>query len=114
MARKQIAAVLTVTALTLTLGACSSSNEGGSEDGELSGTITVLTNRTDIVDTALQDYADLFQAKNPGVTVEFEAITDYEGDVSIRLNTQDYGDVLLVPNSVSKDQLRSSSSPSAR
>ncbi|WP_144681007.1 ABC transporter substrate-binding protein [Cellulosimicrobium sp. TH-20] len=107
MARKQTAAVLTVTALTLALGACSSGSGegGGGEAGELSGTITVLTNRTDIVDTTLQDYADQFQTENPGVTVEFEAITDYEGDVSIRLNTQDYGDVLLVPNSVSKDQL---------
>ncbi|UTT58283.1 ABC transporter substrate-binding protein [Cellulosimicrobium cellulans] len=107
MARKQTAAVLTVTALTLALGACSSGSGegGGGKDGELSGTITVLTNRTDIVDTTLQDYADQFQTENPGVTVEFEAITDYEGDVSIRLNTQDYGDVLLVPNSVSKDQL---------
>lgn len=107
MARKQTAAVLTVTALTLALGACSSGSGegGGGKAGELSGTITVLTNRTDIVDTTLQDYADQFQTENPGVTVEFEAITDYEGDVSIRLNTQDYGDVLLVPNSVSKDQL---------
>ncbi len=105
MARKQIGAALAVTALTLALGACSNDADGGSEDGELSGTITVLTNRTDIVDTTLQDYAEQFQEANPGVTVEFEAITDYEGDVSIRLNTQDYGDVLLVPNSVNKDQL---------
>ena len=29
----------------------------------------------------------------------------YEGDVSIRLNSGDYGDVLLIPNTVDADQL---------
>ncbi|WP_435736591.1 extracellular solute-binding protein [Cellulosimicrobium sp. PMB13] len=107
MARKKIVAAVAVTALTVSLAACSSDSDGGegADDGEVSGTITVLTNRTDIVDTTLADYAEQFQETYPDVTVEFEAITDYEGDVSIRLNTQDYGDVLLVPNSVNTDQL---------
>lgn len=105
MARKHAAAALAVmTALTLT--ACSAGEDtGGSSEGGVSGDITVLTNRTDIVDTELQDYVTEFQKVYPDVNVEFEAITDYEGDVSIRLNSQDYGDVLLIPNSVTKDQL---------
>ncbi|MBE7700481.1 extracellular solute-binding protein [Oerskovia sp. Sa1BUA8] len=104
MARKHAASALAVmTALTLT--ACSTGDDGGSGEGGLSGTITVLTNRTDIVETTLRDYVTEFQKTYPDIDVEFEAITDYEGDVSIRLNSQDYGDVLLVPNSVTKDQL---------
>lgn len=80
---------------------------GGGEaaDGAPSGEITVLTQRTDIVGTVFEDYKTKFQAKYPGVTVKFEAITDYEGEVRIRMNTKDYGDVLLIPNSITADQL---------
>lgn len=77
---------------------------GGEAAGDISGTITVLTNRTDIVDTVFAEYAATFNETYPDVTVEFEAITDYEGETRIRMNTEDYGDVLLIPRSVSPDQ----------
>ncbi|PUB20814.1 carbohydrate ABC transporter substrate-binding protein (CUT1 family) [Promicromonospora sp. AC04] len=90
----------------LVLGACSGgSDDGGGEGDGPSGTITVLTNRTDIVDTVLEDYVAEFQKTYPAVDVEFEALTDYEGDVTVRLNSGDYGDVLLIPNAVDPDQL---------
>lgn len=72
---------------------------------DVAGSITVLTNRTDLVDTVFADYADRFNEIYPDVDVEFEAITDYEGEVRIRMSTEDYGDVLLIPNDVSADQL---------
>lgn len=104
MARKYAAAALAaMTVLTMT--ACSGGDSKSSTEGEISGDITVLTNRTDIVDTVMLDYVTEFQKTYPDVNVKFEAITDYEGDVSIRLNSGDYGDVLLIPNSVTKDQL---------
>lgn len=104
MARKTTAAALAVLT-ALSMAACSDEGGGTSTDGVVSGEITVLTNRTDIVDTVMRDYVTEFQKSYPEVNVKFEAITDYEGDVSIRLNSGDYGDVLLVPNSVTKDQL---------
>ena len=62
-------------------------------------------NRTDLVDTTFKDYAAEFEKQYPGTTVKFEALTDYEGDAKIRLNSKDYGDVLLIPSSnVTKDQ----------
>lgn len=67
---------------------------------KVSGEITVLTNRTDLVDTVMVDYAKKFNEKYPDVKVKFEAMTDYEGQVKIRMNTSDYGDVLLMPNNV--------------
>ncbi|SDR88046.1 ABC-type glycerol-3-phosphate transport system, substrate-binding protein [Paraoerskovia marina] len=96
--------------LAMALTACSSGSDSGDDaaesgDGAISGDITVLTNRTDLIDTTFQDYKNTFESEYPDVNVEFEGITDYEGDVSIRLNTQDFGDVLLIPNTVSKDQL---------
>lgn len=81
----------------------SSDDEEATKDvaeGEITGTITVLTNRTDLVDTKFQDYKKEFEEKYPGTEVKFEAITDYEGDVAIRMQTEEYGDVLLIPNSV--------------
>ena len=107
MAKRRILAASTAAAVVLVLGACSGGSTGGGDgDGDgPSGTITVLTNRTDIVDTVLQDYVTEFQKSYPDVDVEFEAVTDYEGDVSIRLNSGDYGDVLLIPNTVDADQL---------
>jgi ABC-type glycerol-3-phosphate transport system substrate-binding protein len=97
---------LLATCLALTgLAACGDDAAGG--DGKIGGEITVLTQRTDIVNTVFQDYKKKFEAKYPGTSVKFEAITDYEGEVRVRMNTKNYGDVLLIPNSVNDDQLKS-------
>ncbi len=67
----------------------------------LTGTITVITQRTDLLlDTApvsMFDYAAEFNKTYPNVKVEFEGITDYEGQIRIRMSTEEYGDVLMVP-----------------
>ncbi|RPF20206.1 ABC transporter substrate-binding protein [Myceligenerans xiligouense] len=95
-----------VAAVALTVSACSAQAGGGdtSGEGEVAGEITVITQRTDIVDTVFQEYKAEFEAEYPDVTVNFEAITDYEGEIAVRMNTDDYGDVLLIPNSVQPDQ----------
>lgn len=104
MKKHVIGAAAFAATAAIALAGCSA---GGPEstDENPAGEITVLTNRTDIVDTVFADYADRFQEEYPDVTVKFEALTDYEGDTRIRLNSQDYGDVLLIPNSnVAPDQ----------
>lgn len=95
---------LLAAALAVAVGGCGG-DDGGSDSGAITGEITVLTQRTDIVNTVFQEYKKKFEAKYPGTTVKFEAITDYEGEIRIRMNTKDYGDVLLIPNSVTADQL---------
>lgn len=75
------------------------------DPAKVTGTITVLTNRTDQVqDGTTQEYATEFAKVYPGVKVEFQGLTDYEGEVRIRLNSEDYGDVLSIPNSVPTNQ----------
>ncbi|MBO3662406.1 ABC transporter substrate-binding protein [Microbacterium stercoris] len=104
--KKFLTAGALIGAGTLALAGCSGGGQaadGG--DDAVAGTITVLTQRTDIVDTVFQDYKAAFEEEYPDVTVEFEAITDYEGEIAVRMNTEDYGDVLLIPNSVNPDQL---------
>jgi len=109
MNRKALACLLLAAAV---LSACG----GGGDDDKTSdeatsptdpatvtGDITVLTNRTDLVtDGTMKKYADTFKQKYPKVNVKFEALTDYEGEVKIRMNTSNYGDVLLIPAAVSK------------
>ena len=72
----------------------------------VSGEITVLTQRTDLDQSGrLAEYAAEFNKVYPDVKVTFESITDYEGEVRIRMNTDAYGDVLVIPNSVTPGQL---------
>src|SRR5882757_2060922 len=101
-------AAATGTALALSLAACGCSGGRASnaapaptDPSQVSGTITVLTNRTDQVqDGTLDGYAKRFNEIYPHVTVKFQGLTDYEGDVKIRMSSSDYGDVLSIPNSV--------------
>lgn len=99
---KKNAVVRTGTALlvaaALSLGTGCSKKDGG--ENELKGTLTVITNRTDLVDSDFQDYKKTFEARFPGAKIEFEAIKDYESDIVIRMQTKEYGDVLMLPDAV--------------
>ncbi|KGA97806.1 sugar ABC transporter substrate-binding protein [Alkalihalobacillus alcalophilus ATCC 27647 = CGMCC 1.3604] len=108
----------TAAAVALTMTGCGGAEEEEAvpevgTDGELtvtdpadvSGDLTVLVHRTDIVDTVFQDYAAEFQETYPNVNLSFEAITDYQGQVNIRMNTKDYGDVLMIPDNVPVEDL---------
>ncbi|MFE1317450.1 ABC transporter substrate-binding protein [Kitasatospora phosalacinea] len=102
---------LAVTAASMiVLTACSSSGGGGtsaapsvnSDPTKVSGTITVLTNRTDQLGKGILDkYAADFNKVYPNVKVKFEGMKDYEGEVKIRMNTENYGDVLPIPSDLS-------------
>ena len=58
----------------------------GEDYKDLTASIKVLTNRTDIVDTVYARYAQQFMELYPNITVEYEGITDYEESVSLRLS----------------------------
>ncbi|GAA0455608.1 sugar ABC transporter substrate-binding protein [Actinoplanes capillaceus] len=102
-------AIVAGAAATLALLAGCTGGAGGDEPagfaGEIKGDITVLTNRTDLVTTKLPEYAKRFEAKYPGTKVTFEGVTNYEQDVTTQLSGGEYGDVLLIPNTVAVDQL---------
>ncbi|MCP3745648.1 extracellular solute-binding protein [Paenibacillus sp. FSL M7-0802] len=76
-----------------------------SDPKDVEGEITVITQRTDIVDTVFQDYAKEFNKLYPNVKVNFQALADYEGQIKIRMGTRDYGDVLLIPGSIPVEEL---------
>src|SRR5690242_13098733 len=103
--RRAILGAAVVLALAAGCTGGASEEGGGSTGGDITGAITVLTNRTDLANEALPAYAKKFEAKYPGTKVTFEAVTNYEGDVTTQLSSGDYGDVLLIPNTVAVDQL---------
>ncbi|MGP7959245.1 ABC transporter substrate-binding protein [Sanguibacter sp. A247] len=105
-----IAALAAIAALSLS--ACGGGEDAataptatGAPTGDVTGSITVLTNRTDLAKTVFPGYVEEFKEEYPGVDVTFESHTDYEGEVTIRMGTEQYGDVLLIPNKITKDQL---------
>ncbi|AZK46807.1 ABC transporter substrate-binding protein [Paenibacillus lentus] len=107
-------AIMGLLALTLVLGmlaGCGSkgnnsaanggtSSAGSSDDGGIKGEITVITQRTDIVDTVFKEYAAEFNKEYPDVKVKFQALSDYEGQITVRMSSDDYGDALLLPTSI--------------
>ncbi len=77
----------------------------GEDYKDLTASIKVLTNRTDIVDTVYKGYAEQFMELYPNITVEYEGITDYEESVTLRLTAGDWGDIMFIPTSVAKNEL---------
>lgn len=99
----------TMALLATACGGGGSSSGGDSaasptDPAEVTGDIKVLTRRTDLVqDGAMKKHAAEFSKVCPKVHVTFEGITDYEGEVKIRMNTSNYGDVLMIPAAVKTD-----------
>ncbi|MEU9454293.1 ABC transporter substrate-binding protein [Streptomyces sp. NPDC048277] len=106
---RTLAALATGTALLLAgctgTGASTKGADAKAPDdpSKVTGTITVLTQRTDLKqDGTLDRYAAEFNKVYPKVKVEFQALTNYETEVKIRMNTENYGDVLMIPGVVKK------------
>src|SRR6059058_4199111 len=77
---KVTAAISAVSVMALAMAGCAGGTgssapaaSGPASDSAKCDQITVLTNRTDIVNTTLADYAKKFEANNPGKTVKFQA-----------------------------------------
>ncbi len=107
--KKALALILALT-MSLSLAACGkaagtssagAASTGSTAAGEPSGDITFLTNRTDLITDGTYDkYIAQFNEKYPSVKVEVEGITDYAGELATRMQTTEYGDVLLIPDAV--------------
>ncbi len=92
---------LGVTALAaVTLVGCSN---GDAKNSKVE-TITFINNRTDWEANGKWDeYMAEFNKKYPNIKVEVQTITDYAGQMKTRMNSKEYGDVLLIPSDVSPE-----------
>ena len=73
----------------------------GEDYTDITTTIKVLTNRTDLLEDGaavpFQTYIDAFNEMYPNITVDIEGITDYASDTLLRLQGGDWGDVMFIP-----------------
>lgn len=77
----------------------------GEDYTDLSADLVVLTHRTDIVDTKLAGYVEEFQKLYPNINIEYQAVTDYAEDMTLRLTTDDWGDICMIPTTIDKAEL---------
>ncbi|SEM53404.1 ABC transporter substrate-binding protein [Paenibacillus sp. OV219] len=95
----------TNTAATDTNTAATDTNTGAANN-ELSGTIKVLLHRTDLINDGTMDkYAAKFKEKYPNANVEFEGLTNYASDITVRLTTGEAGDVNMISTGIPVSEL---------
>lgn len=81
----------------VTLVGCSS----GSSNSDVE-TITFINHKTDWETNGKWDeYIAKFNEKYPDIKVEVQTITDYAGQMKTRMNSKEYGDVLMIPGDIS-------------
>ena len=106
--KKLFSMLLILSALMLVLSACGDGDgdAGSSSDGkkdEKAGkeTITFINHKTDWTGNGKWDeYIKEFNKSHPDIEVKIETITDYAGQMQIRMNSKDYGDVFMLPDTV--------------
>ena len=82
----------------VTLVGCSS---GSASDSDVE-TITFINHKTDWETNGKWDeYIAKFNEKYPDIKVEVQTITDYAGQMKTRMNSKEYGDVLMIPGDIS-------------
>lgn len=98
---KKIFALLIAVWTAFSLTACGNKGTDSDNAGGVSGKITYLTNRTDLdKDGTYEKLIKKFNEKYPDVTVNVESSTDYAGEMATRMQTDEYGDVLMIPDAV--------------
>lgn len=89
---------ITAVAGTLVLAGCSA---GGSAKDDGKETITFINHKTDWEGNGKWDeYIAKFNEKYPDIKVEVQTITDYAGQMKTRMNSKEYGDVLMIPGDI--------------
>ena len=83
--------------------------EVGKDFTDLNAKITVVTNRTDLIqDTPdgkeFPDYIADFNKIYPNISVTFEGITDYDTDMTSRLPSGSWGDMCCIPAALSNSE----------
>ena len=82
--------------------AASTEAEAEAEAPALSGEIVVASNRTDLEDT-LNAYAQTFMDANPGTTVTFEFIKEYDSVIATRVAGGEAPDLFYVVDPINQD-----------
>ena len=82
----------------------------GQDYTDVSADLKFITHRTDLLDESqctktLDAYVKEFQQKYPNINIEFEGITDYQGEMTTRMVESDWGDICMIPPTIDKSEL---------
>jgi len=89
---------------SMILSACGTSEKTPENPGtgDAVETITFINHKTDWETNGKWDeYMAEFNKENPNIKVEIQTITDYAGQIKTRMNTKEYGDLLMLPADIS-------------
>ena len=85
-------------ASVLGLAACGGESTKETDAADGVETITFINHKTDWETNGKWDeYITEFNEGHPDIKVEIETITDYVGQMKTRMNTEEYGDLLMLP-----------------
>lgn len=91
---KGLASIAAIAAFATGLTAC---GNGGSNKE----TITFINQRTDLKQDGTWDrYIKEFQKSHPNIQVKVQALNDYATNMKTRMNSNNYGDVFMIPDSI--------------
>lgn len=78
----------------------------GTDYTDLTADIKFISHRTDLIeDGTFDSYIAAFQEMYPNITITYEGITDYAGDMTTRLTSNDWGDVCMIPTTIPLSEL---------
>lgn len=78
----------------------------GSDHTDLKASLKMISHRTDLIeDGTFDSYIAAFQKLYPNITIKYEGITDYSGDMTTRLTAKDWGDICMIPTTIPLTEL---------
>ena len=99
MKKKLMIGIAALLSLTMLAG-CQGNSPEKKESTEKDKEISILTSRTDIAETTYRDFADRFEAANPGIKLTIEAVKDYANIAKTRLAAGELTDIFSVVSGV--------------
>ena len=73
----------------------------GTDYTDLTADLKLISHRTDLIEDGTFDgYVAAFNELYPNITISYEGITDYVGDMTTRLTSKDWGDICMIPTTI--------------
>lgn len=72
----------------------------GEDYTDLTAELRVISHRTDLIDNTFVKYVEKFNKLYPNIKISYEGITDYNGDMTTRLSSSNWGDICMIPTTI--------------
>jgi ABC-type glycerol-3-phosphate transport system substrate-binding protein len=79
----------------------------GTDYTDITAELRFKTQRTDLVENGvlMDKYVAEFQKMYPNITISYEGITNYAGDMTTRISTPDWGEICMIPPTIPLTEL---------